>query len=485
MKIIFNGAAKIVTGSCYLLETDGGKILIDCGIFQGEKEIRGRNYLDFNFKPEEIDAVLITHSHIDHVGLLPKLVKKGFCNFIWTTIDTEKLLRIVLLDSIHIQKMDIEWENKKRKRKGLELVLPLYDIEDVNKTLELIKSIEYYKYFYPIKNIKAKYMNAGHILGSAFLELEVTEENISKKIIFSGDLGRSNQAIIKDPDVLEKADFIIIEGTYGNREHKTNEDTNNEIIYLLNEVIKNKGTLIIPAFAIGRTQELLYRFFKIFEDNLLPDIDIFIDSPMANEVTKIYQEFSNNHDYETKEYFKKGLNPLKRRNFYFINNIEDSKKLNDNNDAKIIISSSGMCDSGRILHHLKHHIWNENSYILFVGYQAKGSLGRKIIEGEKFVNILGDSIKVNAKFFTIGGLSAHADVKELLAWLRFYICSKPKIFIVHSEEEIAKIFYYRIKEKFNIEAIIPNIGDEVEIKFNKNNIFYLNKNKIQTTLNLE
>ncbi|HPP05078.1 MAG TPA: MBL fold metallo-hydrolase [Spirochaetota bacterium] len=484
MKLIFNGAAKTVTGSCYFLETENSKILIDCGMFQGEKELRERNYLDFNFKPEEIESVLITHAHIDHTGLLPKLVKKGFCGTIYTTFETKELLRVMLLDSAHIQNMETEWENKKRERKGLPKIEPLYTEEDVDKTLKLIKGVEYHKDFFPVKDIKVKYMNAGHILGSAFLELNVTENNITKKIIFSGDVGRSNQAIIQNPEVLENADIVIIEATYGNREHKKDEDTEKEIFEMLNEVIKSNGTLIIPAFAVGRTQEMIYRLFEIFENYNLPEIDVFIDSPMAKEITEIYKKMTDSYDIKTREYIKRGISPLERRNFKFIETLEQSKSLNNNNGPKVIISASGMCDSGRVLHHLKHHIWRENSYILFVGYQAKGTLGRRIIEGAKIVNILGDSVKVNAKVFTIGGLSAHADVKELLAWLRFYISSKPQIFIVHSEEEVAESFSFIIEEKFNLKPIIPDIGDEINIQFKDKELeVSFNKNIAQLNLN--
>lgn len=486
MKIIFNGAAKTVTGSCYLLETENSKILIDCGMFQGEKELRERNYLPFNFNPEKIDAVFITHAHIDHTGLLPKLVKNGFSGPIYTTLSTKDLLKIMLLDSAHIQNFETEWENKKRLRRGFQPILPLYREDDVYKTLQLVKTIDYHKEFYPVPDIKVKYMDAGHILGSAFLELEVTENNITKKIIFSGDIGRTNQAIIKDPEVGDNADFIIIEGTYGNREHKKDEDTEKEILYMLNEVVKNNGTLIIPAFAVGRTQEILYRLFEIFENNILPEIDVFIDSPMAKEITEVYQNMISSYDLKTEGYIKKGINPLKRKNFKFIETLEESKKLNDNNKLKIIISASGMCDAGRILHHLKHHIWKENTYILFVGYQAKGTLGRRIIEGANVVNILGESIKVNAKIFTIGGLSAHADVKELLSWLRFYKLSNPQIFIVHSEDDVAESFLYSIEEKFGLKPLIPDFGDEVNIQFReKESIVTFNKNIIQSNLEEE
>lgn len=481
MKITFNGAAKTVTGSSYLLETEKSKIIIDCGMFQGPKELRERNILDLNYDPKKIDAVLVTHAHIDHIGLLPKLVNLGFEKTIYCTKGTKDLAEIMLLDSAHIQAIDAEWENKKRVRRGLREIKPLYEKKDVDKTIQLLKSLEYHEYFYPAQDIRARYMDAGHILGSGFLELEVTEKEITKKIIFGGDLGRSEQAIIKNPEVTDDASVIVIESTYGNRLHKSDEDTEKEILYLINEVIRNRGTLIIPSFAVGRTQEMLYRFFELFEKNSIPEIDIFIDSPMSKAVTEVYAKNKELYDYRANEYLKRGKNPLEGKKFKFIETLEQSMELNKNNEPKVIISSSGMCDAGRILHHLKHHIWKNNTYVLFVGYQAEGTLGRRIIEGAKTVNILGDAVQVNAKVFTVGGLSAHADRDELISWLRFYADKKPQIFIVHGEPEVEDSFAYKIEEAFGLKASIPDWGDSVNIEFNTDGIeTQLQRNVIQT-----
>jgi metallo-beta-lactamase family protein len=470
MKINFCGGVGTVTGSCYLIETEVGKILVDCGMFQGNKNLKMRNFQDFIFDPSQIDAVLITHAHIDHIGLLPKLVRAGYKGPIYAVESTAEIMEVLLYDTARIQESDAEWLNKKRNRTGKDKIVPLYIEEDVTKTLEQIKKVSFHKEFNPIPNIRITYKDAGHILGSGFLEMYITENNIEKKIIFSGDLGRLNQAIIKDPETSSKADVILIESTYGNRSHKTTEDTTLELVNILKEVSQTKGTLLIPAFALGRTQEIIYKFFELFDKHQIPEMPIYIDSPMAQKITAIYAKNQNLYDEETLNYFKAGKNPLDFSELIFCENKEESMKLNDMPGPKVIVSSSGMCDAGRIQHHLKHNIWKSDTHILFVGYQGEETLGRKLVEGAKRVNILGEFVQVNAKIHTIGGLSAHAGQDELLNWLKMFEGTKPQVFVVHGEPAVAKIFSESVKKEIGLNTYIPDWKNIAYLTFEKDKV---------------
>jgi len=465
MRIAFHGAAGSVTGSNHLVQTEGGTFMIDCGMFQGPKEIRTRNHLAFAYEPGSIDAVIVTHAHIDHSGRLPRLVKQGYKGPIYTTPATAELLRILLLDSAHIQMSDSSWENKKRKRKGQELIQPLYDDQDVEATLKLVRPVAYHTPFQVLSNVRATFHDAGHIMGSSFLELAITEHGITRTLIGGGDLGRSHQAIIGDPEVGERADMIMIESTYGNRRHKNEDDTNAELIAILKEVVDTKGTLLIPAFAVGRTQEMLYRLFELSQSNSIPAMPVFVDSPMAREVTRIYELHKDLYDEKTLEYVRLGKNPLRTPDLHFTESVDDSMALNDVPGPKIILSASGMCDAGRIVHHLKHNIWQKNCHILFVGYQAEGTLGRRIIEGAKKVSILGETLQVNARIHTIGGLSAHADSAEMLSWLKFYQASSPTVFLVHGDPEASQAFAASIETELGLDTHIPEWHESAEIEF--------------------
>jgi len=465
MRLAFHGGAGSVTGSNHLLETDGGILMIDCGMFQGQKELRDRNALPFSYKPKNISAVVITHAHIDHSGRLPKLVKEGYRGPVYATPACAELLKILLLDSAHIQNSDCEWENKKRKRKGLEPLEPLYSEEDVEKALRLLQPVAYHQEFSVLSNVRAIFHDAGHIMGSCFLELSITENGITRTLVGGGDLGRSHQALIGDPEVRDRADMIMIESTYGNRKHKNEDDTNAELISILKTVIASKGTLLIPAFAVGRTQEMIYRFFELSEAHSIPRMPVYVDSPMAREVTRIYAEHHDLYDPKSLEYVRQGKNPLSTPDIHFIESIEESARLNTVPGPKIIISASGMCDAGRVVHHLKHNIWRKDCHILFVGFQAEGTLGRRLIDGAKRVSILGDSVQVNANLHTIGGLSAHADRDEMLAWLKFYENSKPKVFIVHGDPPASKAFGESIQAELDLQCFIPQWHETADITF--------------------
>lgn len=470
MKIGFHGAAGTVTGSNHLIETEGGRVLIDCGMFQGPREIRSRNLGRFFYDPATIDAVIVTHAHIDHSGLLPKLVKNGFKGPIYVNHATAELLEVLLHDSAHIQSIDASWENRKRKRRGQDLIEPLYNDEDVNTTLSMIQEIPYHVPFNPLSNIRAVFQDAGHIMGSSFVEMDITENGITKTMIASGDLGRSHQSIINDPEVGDHADIVLMESTYGDRQHKTATDTQKELIAILKEVSQDKGTLLIPAFAVGRTQEMVYRLFELSQEHKLPKIKIFIDSPMAGKVTQIYEENKDLYDDKTTEFVRNGLNPLDQPEFTFTESARESKAINDVPGPKVIISASGMCDAGRIVHHLKHNIWKSNTHLLFVGYQARGTLGRRIIEGAKKVTILGETLQVNAKIHTVGGLSAHADSDEMISWLRFYKQNDPDVFIVHGDPDVSVKFGERIRQDIGLNTHIPDWHDTADLTFNQDSI---------------
>ena len=465
MRFAFHGAAGTVTGSNFLIETDGGIIMLDCGMFQGQKELRTQNYLPFVYNPADISAVIVTHSHIDHSGRLPKLVKEGYKGPIYATPATAELLKVLLLDSANIQLADCNWENKKRRRKGLELIQPLYTVKDAEEALRLIRPIEYHQEFNVLDNVRVTFHDAGHIMGSCFVDLAITENGITRTLVGGGDLGRSHQAIIGDPEVRDRADMILIESTYGNRCHKNEDDTNAELISILKTVVNTKGTLLIPAFAVGRTQEILYRLFELAQSNSIPPMPVFVDSPMAQEVTRIYELHKDIYNEKTLEYVRMGKNPLRTPDIHFTSSIEDSAQLNTVPGPKIILSASGMCDAGRIVHHLKHNIWRNDCHILFVGYQAEGTLGRRIVEGAKKVNILGETLQVNAQIHTIGGLSAHADKEEILAWLKFYEKSHPNVFIVHGDPQASEALSAAVAKTLNLQCFIPQWNESADITF--------------------
>ena len=463
MNITFYGAARTVTGSCHMVEACGKKFLIDCGMFQGKLVEQMLNYEDFPFNIKEIDFVILTHAHIDHSGRLPKLYKQGYSNLIYATNATVDLCTIMLADSGHIQEKEIEWVNKKRRRAGKSESEPMYTAQDGSDTIKLFKGLEYNQTIVIDENISFKLIDAGHMLGSSIVLLDIKEDDTVKRLVFTGDLGNINMPILNDPETIDKADYLVIESTYGNRLHGQIGDQSAEFIDIVLKTIERGGNLIIPSFAVGRTQEILYEINKYADSSEMKDrlrkIPVYVDSPLAVNATKIFEQNPEYYDEETLKYLLKGENPLNFENLHFIVSPEESKALNEDNIPKIIISASGMCEVGRIKHHLKHNLYRPESTVLFVGFQAEGTLGKKIMSGEKLVKIFGEEIAVKAEIRYLDAFSGHADKNGLLNWID-KIKEKPKnIFIVHGEYLNQQVFKNEIFNKFGINSIIPNMEE--------------------------
>ncbi|MDR7871630.1 MAG: MBL fold metallo-hydrolase [Tissierellaceae bacterium] len=467
MDIQFFGAAKIVTGSNYLLTTNNYKVLIDCGMFQGNKEKERMNFEDFPYDVSNIDYMILTHSHIDHSGRIPKLVKDGFRGKIMCTKATYDLCSIMLLDSAKIQESDAKWENKKRTRAGKPDIEPLYTMKDAENSLNYFEPYFYDQRIRLNEEITIRFRDAGHILGSSIVEIWVDEDGETSKIVFSGDLGMPGRPIIRYPEYIEDADYLILESTYGDTIHEPFKESTEKLIDIINRTALRGGTVIIPSFAVGRTQELIYELNKYYEYN--PEMEeymkipVYIDSPLAVNATAVFQKNSSSFNKEAQDLILKGDNPFSFSNLRYIKSTEESMSLNKSKYPKVIISSSGMATAGRVRHHLKHNLWDPNNSLVFVGYQAEGTLGRILLDGTKKVKLLGEEIDVQLEIYDLEGFSGHADQKTLLDWIDNFKRKPKKIFIVHGEEGPANTLSELIKEKFSIDTIIPNIGDKINI----------------------
>ncbi|MBI2472923.1 MAG: MBL fold metallo-hydrolase [Planctomycetes bacterium] len=463
MKITCIGAARTVTGSCYHIQTKDANILVDCGAFQGTKDTEKRNEEPFPFHASKIQYLVLTHAHIDHSGLIPKLAKDGFKGKILATSATMDLCGVMLLDSAHIHERDAEWENKRRLRAGKPPIKPLYTIQEAADSLAYFQGIVYNKIIDLGNGIRVRFQDAGHILGSAIVELWVKNDTCEKKLIFSGDLGQKNLPLIKDSTPIDEGDFVFIESTYGNRKHKGMTETIDELAQAVSESLKSGGNVIIPAFAVGRTQDILYILNKLSREGKLNHLRVFVDSPMAMQATRITLKHPECLDKETLELMQTGQFPGSSLALKFTESVEDSMAINRIKSSAIIIAASGMCEAGRIRHHLKHNLWRSECSVIFVGYQAAGTLGRRIIEGAKEVRILGEEIAVNARIYTIGGLSAHADRNELLDWLGKFKKKPQRVFVMHGEEETALGFAETIREQLNLDAYAPEMMEEIQL----------------------
>ena len=459
MNITFLGAAHEVTGSCTLIQTDKYKILVDCGMEQGRDIYEN---VDLPVNPAEIDIVFLTHAHIDHSGMIPKLVKNGYDGGIFATLATKRLCDIMLLDSAHIQESEAEWRNRKAKRAGKEEYVPPYTTEDAKQALLQFVSCDYNKTYTPLDDLSVTFTDAGHLLGSSSIRLDITENGKTESILFSGDIGNVNRPLIRDPKKPEKADYVIIESTYGNRTHGPRPDYLGQLTRILQDTLDRGGNLVIPCFAVGRTQEMLYLIREIKEKGLVKNHDgfpVWVDSPLSVEATGIYSAgLTDFYDDETLEILSRGADPIQFPELRLSVSVEDSRAINFDTTSKVIISSSGMCEAGRIRHHLKHNLWRADSTVLFVGYQSEGTVGRKLIDGEKVVKLFGETINVNCSIEVMEGISGHGDVNIMLDWLGGLENAPKKVFVNHGEDGVTDEFAATINQKFGWETVAPYNG---------------------------
>lgn len=450
MDITFVGAARTVTGSLHLFEYKKQKFLLECGMFQGHREEAERINSTFPFKPKDIKAVILSHAHIDHSGNLPNLVKRGFTGSIFCTSATKDIASLLLLDSAKIQQYDFEYLNKKRAEKGLLPKEPLYTMADAENTIKQLATVEYNQTFEPIPGVRIILLDAGHILGSSVILIEAE----GKRILFSGDLGRKGMPIIKDPAKVENIDYMILESTYGGRQHESFEDMQGELGGLIEEGKKKHSKIIIPAFAVERTQLLVTMLKNLYDEGVLKDIPVYIDSPLASNVTDVFRKHPECFDEETFKIFTEG-DPFNFPNLHYVADTDESKSLNDKSGPMVIMSASGMCEGGRVTHHLIHTVGNENNMIILTGFQARGTLGRKILERAAKIYIFNDEFELRAKTHFIGGLSAHADGDDLLQYVKDSGDGRlKKIYLVHGEIEEAQALQQRIKE-LGLDVDIP------------------------------
>ncbi|MES9888853.1 MAG: MBL fold metallo-hydrolase [Candidatus Sedimenticola sp. 6PFRAG1] len=462
MEIEFYGATSGVTGSCHILRTAGQTILLDCGLIQGRRTEMEKNRNPFPFSPDEISAVVLSHGHIDHSGRIPLLVKQGYRGPIYTQNATADLCDILLQDSAFLQEKDAQYENKRRKRKKKPLIEPLYTVDDAKAALENIVGLRYGEKKEILPGVTIRYQDAGHILGSSSVEVWLMEEGKERKIVFSGDLGQYDTPILNDPAVITEADHVIIESTYGNRRHRDRQGTIDEIGQIIRDAAHQKGNLLIPAFSIGRTQEILYYLGKYYTEWELDRWEVFLDSPMAIRASKVYWEYPHLYDEEATK-LRKQINEMPHlRNLRLTPSPQESMAINRIKSGAIIISASGMLTGGRIIHHLKHNISHKGSHILIVGYQANGTLGRRLVDGHETVRIHGEEFRVRASIHTVGGLSAHGDVDDLLRWCGSFK-SGPEVHVVHGEDESKQAFSETLKSELNLDASAPGPGDILEL----------------------
>ncbi len=460
MKLSFYGATHEVTGSCFVLEACGKRIMIDRGMEQGPNIYEN---VEPQFAPGELDAVLLTHAHIDHSGMLPLLAAQGYKGPIYATNLTAALCGIMLRDSAHIQESEAEWQNRKGKRAGEEQVRPVYTVDDAEAAVSLFKPCRYDSPVDVLPGVSARFVDAGHLLGSSSIELTVTEDGKRSVLVFSGDIGATNKPILRDPHYLDRADYVVMESTYAGRLHGPSPDYVAELTKVLRRTFGRGGTLVIPSFAVGRTQEMLYFLREIKQKHLVPENENFrviVDSPLAVEATQIFTEEGYEcYDEEMLALVRQGVNPLTFPGLGLSVTSDESKQINFDAEPKVIISASGMCDAGRIRHHLKHNLWKPENTILFVGYQAEGTTGRALINGAKTVKLFGETIEVNAEIATLEGISGHADDAGLLKWVRSFEPAPKRVFVVHGEDTACAEFARRLAEEEHIPSAAPFSGD--------------------------
>ena len=464
MKITFIGATHEVTGSCYYLEAAGKKFLVDCGMEQGPDYYENK---DIPVPPGELDFVLLTHAHMDHSGNLPAIYAKGFKGPVYATEATCNLCDIMLRDSAHIQMFEAEWRNRKAKRQGKPEFVPAYTMEDALGVIRNFVGCPYETGIILGEGLRVKFIDAGHLLGSSSIEVNICEAGVEKTIVFSGDIGNKNQPLIKDPAYFRKADYVVMESTYGDRSHGERPDYVRLLADVIQETFDRGGNVVIPSFAVGRTQEMLYFIRQIKAEGLIHGHDnfkVFVDSPLANEATNIFGIHKYDcFDDEALELIRKVINPLSFPGLKISVTSEDSKAINFDDDCKVIISASGMCDAGRIKHHLKHNLWREDSTILFVGYQAVGTPGRALLEGTQEIKLFGEPVHVAAKICRMPGISGHADVNGLVDWIKAFEVKPQKVFVTHGEDTVTELFAARLRDEMNYDAYAPFSGTEFDL----------------------
>ena len=468
MILQFWGAAQTVTGSMHLVEADGHRLLLDCGMAQGRREEAKKLNSEFPFDPEKIDAVVLSHAHLDHSGKLPMLVKKGFSGSIFSTSATRDLCSAMLADSASLQEMDAKYVNRQNEKQGLPFIKPLYTLHDVARTMRLFQTVEFQRPMEILPGIKMTFRNAGHILGSASVSLEIAEGGDKKKVTalaFTGDLGRKGAAVVKDPDIIDRADVLITESTYGGRDHGPMDEARKSLARVVNETANNRGLLIIPAFAVGRTQDVVYHLHDLMQSKEIPQMPVYVDSPLATNITEIFRAHPECFDEETEQLLMQdgGDDPFGFNMLRYTRSTEESKKLNNIRRPAIIISASGMCEGGRVLHHLRRNIGDPNTTVLFVGFQAENTLGRKLLRGDKTARIYGEEHEVRARMEKIDGYSAHADEGEMLDFINA-IPNRPKhVFVVHGEPDATAAMAAGLA-RLGIEDIaIPERGERFEV----------------------
>ena len=462
MHIEFHGAAGEVTGSCHLIAVGGYRVLLECGLVQGSRKSEARNAEPFPFDPCAIDAVILSHSHIDHSGRIPFLVKSGFKGPVYTQKASRDLCRIMLKDAAYLNEKECEWENRKRERKGLELIEPLYTMQDAQAAMRQFKGIDYGVKKKIAPGVTLRLSDAGHILGSAIVELWLEEKGVRRKLAFSGDLGTPGKPILRDPAVIESADLVVMESTYGDRLHRSGDETQREVVEIVKQAEKAQGNIIIPAFAVGRTQQLLYEFAKHYVDWNLSRWQIFLDSPMAIEATAVYTRHTELYDAESAQLWKKNQQHPLLPNLHLSRTANQSMRLNRIRSGAIIIAGSGMCTGGRIKHHLKHNVWRNHCHIVIVGYQAEGTLGRALVDGAKRIRLWGETLQVKARIHTVGGLSAHADQSNLMDWYGHFR-NRPPLVLVHGEPQSMQVLAARIQTELGRSAYTAQPGERIDL----------------------
>lgn len=461
MKLTFFGAAGEVTGSCHLVEVLGKRILLDCGMIQSGRDEDKRNAARFGFDVRQIDALILSHAHIDHVGRLPLLRKRGYHGPIYTQHATRDLSKIMLEDAAHLAGADVEFENRRRARRGLKPIEPLFDEGDVEEVLRQFKAIGFDQEVELFPGIRLRLRDAGHIIGAAIVELWADEATGRRKLVFSGDIGPKHTPILRDPTPIEDADLVMLESTYGDRLHRTRDDTLVELGQIFREVGKRGGNILIPAFAVGRTQEILYWFAQHFDDWGLDRFRIVLDSPMATKVVGVYDRHQDLFDEQARQVWKGRIQPFRLPNLQMTASLQESMALNRIGGGLIIIAGSGMCNGGRIRHHLKHQIWRDTTHVVFPGYQAAGTLGRELVDGAKVVKIFGEPIRVKATLHTVGGLSAHADQAGLMEWYGAFR-NRPPVWLVHGEDKAREVLAEKLRKEFSARVGLARPGETIE-----------------------